>query len=392
MSATADRASSISPLRSLAPLFVYFAASGIVTVMLGPLLPSLIARWQLQDAQAGTLFTTFFLGQLTGAWFATRNLRLSVLLGAALTAVGCVALAWASFHTAHFALFAAGLGLGAGLTAGNVIAGTSSNRRAQTLALLNVSWSIGAIASAALIRACAPFGAHVFFLLTAFLLTLGGLFLTTLPSPTAATLESASQQPARMPLPALALALFAVSMLLYIGNENALGGWLPSFAVRNSPAASAATITLLYWLSSLISRLLMPALLTLVTEAVLYRLSLCLLLLTQIGLIIMPHPSTTLVFAATILNGAALGPLYPLIVSFLLARTGQHPRLGRLFALASLGGASLPWLTGAVSTSFGGLRAGLLVPAAATLLLLAISPAIARSSARSDQPAAPTLS
>jgi fucose permease len=106
----------------------------------------------------------------------------------------------------------------------------------------------------------------------------------------------------------------------------------------------------------------------------------------------MPHPTTALVFAATILNGAALGPLYPLIVSFLLARTGQHPRLGRLFALASLGGASLPWLTGAVSTSFGGLRAGLLVPAAATLLLLAISPAIARSSARSDQPAAPTLS
>jgi len=380
------------PLRSLAPLFVYFAASGIVTVMLGPLLPSLIARWQLQDAQAGTLFTTFFLGQLTGAWFATRNLRLSVLLGATLTAAGCIALAWASFHTAHFALFAVGLGLGAGLTAGNVIAGTSNpERRAQTLALLNVSWSIGAIASAALIRACAPFGPHVFFLLAAFLLTLGGLFLTTLPSPLTATRESALPQPTRIPLPALAIALFAVSMLLYIGNENALGGWLPSFAVRNSPAVSAATIALLYWLSALMSRLLMAPLLSLVTEAALYRLSLCLLLLTQIGLVLMPHPTTALVFTATILNGAALGPLYPLIVSFLLARTGQHARLGRLFALASLGGASLPWLTGAVSTSFGGLRPGLLVPAAATLLLLLISPAIVRSSTRSDQPIATTL-
>ena len=379
------------PLRSLAPLFVYFAASGIVTVMLGPLLPSLITRWQLQDAQAGTLFTTFFLGQLTGAWFATRNLRLSVLLGAALTAVGCVALAWASFHTAHFALFAAGLGLGAGLTAGNVIAGTSNpTRRAQTLAVLNVSWSIGAIACAALIRACAPFGPHVFFLFTALLLTMTGLLLTTLP-PLNVTTEQTSQQPTRIALPALALALFAISMLLYIGNENALGGWLPSFAIRNSPAVSAATIALLYWLSELISRLLMPALLTLLTEAVLYRISLCLLLLTQVGLVFTPHPTATLVTTATILTGAALGPLYPLIVSFLLASTGQHARLGRLFALASLGGASLPWLTGAVSTRFGGLRPGLLVPATATLLLLLISPAIVRSSARSDQPAAPTL-
>jgi fucose permease len=177
-------------------------------------------------------------------------------------------------------------------------------------------------------------------------------------------------------------------MLLYIGNENALGGWLPSFAVRNSPAVSAASIALLYWLSELISRLLMPALLTLVTEAVLYRVSLCLLLLTQIGLILVPHPTPRLVVAATIVNGAALGPLYPLIVSFLLTRTGQHARLGRLFAIASLGGATLPWLTGAVSTSFGGLRPGLLVPAATTLLLLLIAPAIVRSSAYSEQPSA----
>src|SRR5215471_3206198 len=194
------------PLRALTPLFVYFAASGIITVMLGPLLPLLIARWQLQDAQAGTPFTTFFLGQLTGAWFATRNLRLSVLLGAALSAAGCIARAWASFHTAHLALFTAGLGLGAGLTAGNVIAGTANNRRAQTLAILNVSWSIGAIACATLVRACAPFGPHVFFLVTALLLTLAFIFLTTLPSSFTASNEQPSQ-PTRIPLPALAVLL-----------------------------------------------------------------------------------------------------------------------------------------------------------------------------------------
>jgi fucose permease len=374
MSTAAPHASSNSS-RLLAPIFVYFAAAGIVTVMLGPLLPSLIARWQLEDAQAGTLFASFFLGQLIGAWFATRRLRLSVLLGAALTATGTAALAWSTFHTAHLALFAAGLGLGLSLTAGNVIVGTSVANRARTLALLNVAWSIGAIACPALVHACSPYGSRLFFLVTSALLALAGLFATTIPHTTTHTSQAPTQS-ARIPLPGIAIAVFAASLLLYIGNENALGGWLPSFAIRNNPATAASTIALLYWLSALAGRLLMAALLSFITERALYITSLLLLFLTQAGLLFAAHPAPALVLTATILAGAALGPLYPLIVSFLLTRTGQHARLGALFAFASLGGAALPWLTGVVSTRFGGLRRGLLVPAAATLLLLVLSPGI----------------
>src|SRR6266446_10587811 len=91
--------------RPLAPVFFYFIVAGIVTVMLGPLLPVLIQRWHIQDAQAGTLFTASFAGQLCGAWFATRNLRASILYGSAITAAGCTALAWVGFGPAHIALF-----------------------------------------------------------------------------------------------------------------------------------------------------------------------------------------------------------------------------------------------------------------------------------------------
>ena len=76
----------------------YFFVAGIATVMLGPLLPALIARWHIQDAQAGTLFTATFAGQLCGAWFATRNLRASVLYGACMSAIGCALMAWADFR------------------------------------------------------------------------------------------------------------------------------------------------------------------------------------------------------------------------------------------------------------------------------------------------------
>src|SRR6185312_7208420 len=125
--------------RTLAPVFFYFFIGGIATVMLGPLLPALIARWHIQDAQAGTLFTATFVGQTCGAWFATRNLRASVLYGAGLTAIGCALMAWASFGMAHIALSFVGFGLGAGLTAGNIIVGTAiPTARTRLIAMLNV--------------------------------------------------------------------------------------------------------------------------------------------------------------------------------------------------------------------------------------------------------------
>src|SRR5665213_3896634 len=107
MTPSGSVASSIraNTLRTLGPVFFYFFVAGVATVMLGPLMPALIGRWQIQDAQAGALFTATFAGELCGAWFATRNLRASVLYGSFLTAVGCAFMAWADFNIARVALF-----------------------------------------------------------------------------------------------------------------------------------------------------------------------------------------------------------------------------------------------------------------------------------------------
>jgi fucose permease len=350
----------------------------MVTVMLGPLLPALTTRWHLQDAQAGTLFSTSFIGQIAGAWFATRNLRFSLLLGAALSASGTVALAFTSFHAAHLALFAVGFGLSIGITSGNVVTGTATAHPARALALFNVSWGIGAIACPALVQLCGPANTPLFFFIAAAVVLFGGLSIATLPRDLTAPRQSdaAPTPTSLLPLSLPLLALFAVSMLLYLGNENSLGGWLPSFAARNNPALSASTIALLFWLSELIGRILMSTLLRHISEASLYRISLPILLSTQAALILVPHPPRALILSATVLTGLSLAPVYPLIVAFLLERAGRHPRLGNVFAFASLGGASLPWLTGVVSTRFSSLRAGLFVPMAGILLLFLLAPGI----------------
>jgi len=354
--------------------------------MLGPLLPALIQRWHIQDAQAGTLFTASFVGQFCGAWFATRNLRASILYGSAITAAGCIALAWVGFGLAHIAFFCTGLGLGAGLTAGNVIAGTTvPAARARLIALLNVVWGLGAIACPVLVRLSSAGGIQYFFFATAAFLAITSFVAiaipTVIPSPTqpaqsATTSPSASPAPylqQRLPLPPLPLFVFGAAVFLYIGVENALGGWLPSYAVRTNPALHASSIALCFWVAELTGRILVTILMTLVGEAALYRICLALLILTQILLCATANISATGIVALTCLSALSLAPIYPLIVSFLLARTGNHARLGPLFATASFGGASLPWLTGVFSTQFHSLRTGFLVPAAGAALLLFLS-------------------
>jgi MFS transporter, FHS family, glucose/mannose:H+ symporter len=371
-----------APLRTLLPVFFYFLAAGVATVMLGPLLPALIQRWHIQDAQAGTLFTVSFTGQFCGAWFATRNLRASILYGSFLTAVGCAAMAWVGFDYAHIALFCLGLGLGLGLTAGNVIAGTAvPAARARLIALLNVAWGLGAIACPVLVRMSSSHGVHYFFLAAAAFLAVTSLTSISIPKTQSAELVKTSSHPtspaqstqSRLPLSPLPLFVFGFATFLYVGIENSLGGWLPSYAIRTDPALRASSIAIYFWVAELTGRILVTLSMASLGEATLYRICLAVLIFTQVLLCAIAHLSAAGIVTLTVFAALSLAPLYPLIMSFLLARSGNHTRLGALFATASFGGATLPWLTGVFSTYFHGLRAGLLVPATGAVLLLFLS-------------------
>lgn len=370
-------------LRTLGPAYFYFLVAGTVTVMLGPLLPQLIQHWQIQDAQAGTLFTADFIGQLCGAWIAARGLRASLIYGSILSAAGCIALTWLGFGAAHIALFCLGVGLGTGLTAGNIIAGTTLPAvRTRLLAFLNVAWGLGAIACPLLINLTSAGGIRRFLFVIAALLVAASLFSIALPRTSLTAEDSEALEPSgpksataerRFPLPPLPLISFAAAMFLYVGVENSLGGWLPSYAIRSSSSLQASSIAIYFWIAELIGRLLVTTLMAILSEATLYRLSLAMLLVIEGLLCSITHPSTYSIIALTILGGFTLAPVFPLLVSYMLARTGNHRRLGVLFASASVGGAVLPWVTGVCSTYFHGLRAGLVVPAAGAALLLLLS-------------------
>ena len=203
-------------------------------------------------------------------------------------------------------------------------------------------------------------------------LAIASLISFAVPHPAHPATQPTSSQP-RMPLSPLLLFIFGAAAFLYIGIENSLGGWLPSYAIRVNPTLHSSSIALYFWIAELAGRILVTILMARLSEAALYRLCLALLIAAQILLCATANISSTGVITLTILSALSLAPLYPLIVSFLLARTGNHARLGALFATVSFGGATLPWLTGIISTRFQSLRAGLLVPATSAIVLLLLS-------------------
>ena len=394
--------------RAVATVFCYFVVLGVATVMLGPVLPLLAARWAMHDAQLGSLFVSYFAGQFCGAWFATPRLRMSLVLGAIFAAFGLALLAFAGAAIAHAALFLAGLGLGAGLTAGNVMMGTldeygevypaAEERRAparvRNLALLNIAWGLGAIACPLLLDLSlrqAPMRARsgqLFFAMLAAALglctVLLALHLPRTPLHRSVATQTAHAPDFRWPL----FALFAATFMLYVGVENALGGWLPTYAERLSTdrllVGRASAIALCFWACELAGRALMAAA-TRLRQRFVYRACLAALIVIAAIVALVPHLGTAAVFAVAALAGLSLAPLFPLAVAFLLARTGNHPRVGKVFACASLGGTGLPWLTGVLSGRFQSLRIGFAVPVAGAVLMLMLSFYLPRQDTRGDE-------
>ena len=90
------------PRTGTALIHVGFVLTGVMTTLLGPTLPILSARWSLNDAQAGYLFTSQFASSIIGvaisSWLIQRRgYRLTLLLGMVLMGIGAGSLAAANW-------------------------------------------------------------------------------------------------------------------------------------------------------------------------------------------------------------------------------------------------------------------------------------------------------
>jgi FHS family glucose/mannose:H+ symporter-like MFS transporter len=383
----------MAPLSSRGPRFSLlcfgFVVCGIVTVLPGPLLPLMAARWGLRDVQSGAFFAAEFAASMVGSIYSPRRLRQNLPLGYAVMTGGVLLLIFArateqaavghALALTSFGLI--GLGTGLSVTATNLVVGMmeegagaqrGASTRARRISVVNLWWGMGAVACPWMVAA-AVHGGHVQGLLLLMAVGTAAMFAALLPQirepePGLAVGERASAR-----AEAGTLVFFAAFFFLYLGVETVVGGWIPTYAHRFSgmTLAHASLTVSLYWMALLAGRLAGSVALRSVTERAVLIPALGLALIA-VATLVAPH-STATVLVAVAAAGAGFGPVFPIGVSRMLSRVRDHRNTGWAFAMCSAGGATLPWLTGLVSTGSGSLRIGFAVPLAALAVILALA-------------------
>jgi FHS family glucose/mannose:H+ symporter-like MFS transporter len=351
--------------------YISFIPIGIATVILGPMLPTLSARWSLNYSQAGAFFPVQYVAStcavaFSGVLASWRGYRFAMKTGLLLTAMGLAFLLAGPKWCAILCIAANGAGLGLAVPAANLmVAAVNPVRRSATLNLLNFFWSTGAVACPFLVAAAAK-TQHIPLLL----LCISGFSISVVIG--IALTGSRIVEPAATldKRPVLSLirvrthlfSILALLFFLYVGVENGFGQWLASYgkSLGTLTLATSLAIPSFFYASLTVGRMLAPALLQLTDQIRLVQSGLLLACAGMAGLIL-SHELPG-VAASACAAGLGLSYVYPITIS-LLSREFDSPRIGSLmFVLSNIGGGLLPWLVGVSSTRFGTLKAGFYVP------------------------------
>ncbi|HTR25879.1 MAG TPA: MFS transporter [Terriglobales bacterium] len=356
-----------------------FLPTGILTTLLGPMLPILIARWSLNDTQAGNLFLIQFLSslfgvQVSGVLLSRLGFRPSFLLGLLLMACGTASLYMGSAAVGMASVAVYGLGLGLIVPTDNLlIAEISVASRSGAVSLLNFFWGCGAVLCSLVVwaipRTDLPFFLGAVSLLL--LLLAGGMWGLKFPP---AETSKARLPPWREMFASPTIWLFAAVFFFYPGAETAVGGWIGSYVSRLGPrgAEIASLVPAFFWAALTFGRGVGTLLLSRVAEHRVLRAGFG---TGTAGICLMLWSSTLPgVIIGALITGLSYATLYPITVARLSQHFGVTARnIGAImFSLASIGPAFIPWLVGITSQSTGSLRAGLALPLAATVILFAI--------------------
>jgi MFS transporter, FHS family, glucose/mannose:H+ symporter len=365
---------------------IAFLPTGILTTLLGPMLPILIARWVMNDTQAGNLFLVQFLAavvgvQLSGVLLARRGYRPAFLAGLLLMACGVATLYMGSLWLGLASVAAYGLGLGLIIPTDNLLiaeisTGSGATSRAGAVSLLNFFWGVGAVFCSLMVAWSAAHKLLPFFLgAVALFLVLLALAMRNLPFPEAAqAVESSASISWREMAKSPAIWIFAAVFFLYPGAETAVGGWIGSYVSRlgSRGAAMASMMPAFFWSALTLGRALGTVFLRHFSERRVLRAGYA-AGAAGIGLMLWA-PALAGVIGGALITGLSFATLYPITVARFSQRFGMAARsIGAvMFSLASVGPAVIPWMVGVISHAAGSLRAGLLLPLGATVVLFLI--------------------
>ena len=359
-------ASGVARALAVAPLYLGFAATGIGVALPGALLPAMLQRWHLQDAQGGQLFLLAWIGSSIGALLVRGSMRTTLFCGSSAVTLGAAGLSFCAGRGADACIALYGLGLGLTMTSISLLRQRQSGGTGTELVRLNLLWAVGACACPSLtIRALTTGNIRpvVCGLALCFaLLAVWTLFESSLTIEAVAT----TVRPWTI-FGAVPLGLILMTALI-TGIEASAGGWLAAYARRGG---HGITLTIAaptcFWAGLLLSRLFWSVCHRWLTHDWTVRGSVA--LMCAASLLLTSNDNGVLMLIAAFFLGFGIGPIYPLLLAWAL----RFHRGGAIFFLAGVGSACLPWLTGLVSTQRHSLRTGFAVPMSATMVMVTLS-------------------
>ena len=363
-------------------LHLGFVAVGIITTLIGNVLPAFIRHWSLTDSQAGFLIAAQFTGSslgtlLTSVLIPRFGFSRVLCAGFLSFGLGFGFLGFGPWLLAAVSVFVFGFGYGLSNPATNLRATQlPSKNMASAVSFLNLSWTVGAVSCpfvvAQLLPAIGIRGIAVFLAIVSFVIA--GLHFTR----HTASPEATSERPTRpvaewmhylrqAPSASLLLIFF-----LYVGTEVGTGSWVATQEKRlhgASPVVLFLAPSFFYGFL-LLGRAVSPFLLSRFST-----IALSLAGLSSVGLgatvIIFAH-QTSWLYVGAAFAGLGCAPQYPIFVTWLAQTFRENSTwLSALFfGAAGAGGAALPWLMGIVAAQTGSLRLGFILPLAASLLMM----------------------
>jgi fucose permease len=365
------------------------AVFGIVLTTVGAVLPSVIERFGVDKAHAGSLFPSLSLGILAGALvfgpivdrYGYKSL---LLLCTGLVILGLEGIAFApSFSWLRLAVLL--IGLGGGVINGGtnaLVSDVSEGGRAAGLSYLGACFGVGAVGvpfALGLLLARFSYTALVAATGLAVLLPLAFMAAIRFPVP-----KQAQGFPILRGLSLLRepfLVLLGLALFLQSGMEISVGGWTATYFKEELGLDGHRGLFFLslYWLGMMLTRVALGALLGRISPAQALYAGIVTAFLGSWLLRAAREPGPAA--AGLVLVGAGFAAAFPVVFALVGDRYASlsGTAFSIVLAMALTGGMLLPYLTGILGQAYGLRTSFLLVPAALAVQALLLSASLRRA-------------
>ncbi len=376
------------PARLLWVIFLGYFTFGMITNVLGVIIPEVIKQYQLSLFEGGLLAFSFFLAYgvcsiPTGLLMDRFGAKPLVVAGVALMGLGCLVVAFASNYPLTLTMvFAVGVGVTILQTAGNPLVQhlDKPENYHRNLTLTIGFCGIGAFVGPFLLASIRGSGRQwpslyiAFAVLCAVLLALFAA--SRFPAPAQSSDRFRFDQLGKLLGTPLVLA-YALGIFCYVGAEVGTASWIVKFFekvhgldIANLKATTVLGITLptlpalvvsLFWLAQGVGRLVSGAVLNRLGSRRMLRLY---AFLTLACLLLATYGSKDVTAIGFVACGFFTSVLFTLVFSGTISSFAENQgTISGLLCTAIVGGALLPPVAGLVGDRFG-LQTAMMVPAA----------------------------